>query len=257
MSMKMIVLAVLLSIVQAPPPVPRQASGKPAHSGSCLKQNSDTKQSIANHVPLIHEQAAVPTEHNGSEPRSKNENQQPIGIGQIPPVSVKRDVFDVLALVFTGALLVVGSIGVYKAHQTLKAIKRQGVSLRRQTTHLKNSVTMARRAAKAASENAKAALLATNSAINVTRARFYISLDGSIGGFTDSRIPIIRHDIFVLNKGESPGELISTYIDSIAASVGDIPAEPVFEAGKIKFAQGWLLKDDKWQIGHAVLTKEE
>jgi hypothetical protein len=53
-------------------------------------------------------------------------------------------------------LLLAGIAGICVAIRTLKAIERQGLSMRRQTTHLRNSVIQARNAARAAKRSADA-----------------------------------------------------------------------------------------------------
>jgi hypothetical protein len=56
-----------------------------------------------------------------------------VSINKFPPVSVGRDWIDYVALFLTIALVSIGSLGVWAANRTLKAIEQQVVEMKAQT----------------------------------------------------------------------------------------------------------------------------
>jgi len=78
--------------------------------------------------------------------------QQSINVGSLPTITLHAGWRDNLALFFTGALAVVGFIGIIVAVCTLLYIKRQATLMERQTTILKDSVVAAKASAKAAND---------------------------------------------------------------------------------------------------------
>ena len=54
--------------------------------------------------------------------------------------------WDKAYVLLTAVLVIIGTVGAALAVKTLRAIRRQGVSMRRQTTILRNSVAVAKAA---------------------------------------------------------------------------------------------------------------
>jgi hypothetical protein len=195
--MKLLVAIVMLAIVQTAPPVPRKTADDAAGTRHEVKTQTQAQQR-----PAALAQGAPQT----------NATQE------LPPVSVTKDWWDRFYVIFTGALVVVGGLGVFFAIKTLRTIERQARSMRYQTTHLKNAVVAAREQAKAAKTSADAALLNAQAVLNSERAWLFTEinrgemLDGSginmvvkNSGRTPARVLAIRHNsIIIPSTGELP-----------------------------------------------------
>ena len=145
-TMKPLLFAVLLSVMQAAPPVPRQTPNS-------TNQSTDKRQK----KPSQHQDpiAQMPTPKNLTEkpvgekattdnPASPN-TQQPIRVTELPTVSVTRDWMDKTSWAFGAILVGVGVVGVCAAYRTLRAIERQARIMRRQTAHIARQAVSMRR----------------------------------------------------------------------------------------------------------------
>jgi hypothetical protein len=177
--MNAMIITVLLTVMQAAPPMPRQAPDSTTHAANEIRKNPAANQTPSTQVPSSLNTTDSKTNQNtGNQPSPENAIHS-IRVSELPAVSVSRDWIDILAILFTGILVIVGSLGVCAAYRTLKAIEtqvlemaqqravmrrqtrhiaRQARSMRYQTTHLKNAVIQARRAAKAAKLSADMAV---------------------------------------------------------------------------------------------------
>lgn len=126
--MKTIVLAMLFSVMQASPPIPREAADKAAQTTANIQSKGASNQEPSPHTP-----SSVKTDGNGpakadsSEPRSEDQGHD-IGISKLPPVTVnpsRRDLADWSYLAFSGLLVIVGGLQVWLLYGTLRAIQRQ------------------------------------------------------------------------------------------------------------------------------------
>jgi hypothetical protein len=165
--MKALLFAVLLSIIQAAPPVPRQAPDSANQRTDKRDKSASQHQNPIAPPPTQVTEKALSEKSTPNNPATPN-TQQPIRISELPPVSVTRDWMDKTGWAFGAILVVVGIVGVCAAYRTLKAIERQArimrsqtrhiarqaLSMRRQTTHLRNSVIQARKGARAAKASA-------------------------------------------------------------------------------------------------------
>jgi hypothetical protein len=127
--MKLLVLVVLLTLMQVSIPVPPKAADASVASS---KQVADD---------------------------AANANTKEIVVIREPPP--KPDYWYRAYVIFTGALVIIGAMGVLYAVKTLRAIQRQALSMRRQTTHLRRSAIYARRSAIEAKRSADQNELAT------------------------------------------------------------------------------------------------
>src|SRR5437667_10641716 len=144
--MKYIALAMLLTVMQAPSPVPRKAPNHPARASQTVKQHRQTDQKPAAQPSSgIETVSPNPYQQNGQSITAPNA-QESIRVRELPAVSVAKDWMDETAWAFSFALLIVGSFGVRAAFRTLKAIEKQADPMVQQ-------ITVARDAANAAKEN--------------------------------------------------------------------------------------------------------
>jgi hypothetical protein len=148
--MKLLALAVLLTVMQASPPVPRKATDNSTQATAQIKSNGT------------------------------DGNQQSVSISKLPTVTVaapKRDLADWGYWAFSGLLVIVGFLQVLLLWRTLRAIQRQADDMGRQvdlafgqlramheqitemsaqTDVLEKSVTVAQESANTARENFEA-----------------------------------------------------------------------------------------------------
>ena len=101
-----------------------------------------------------------------------------VNVRELPPVSVSKDWADWTLWLASGILAIVGVLGIGLAYKTLRAIERQGLSMRRQTTHLRRSVVQARRAARAAQVSADALINSERAWVLVQTASLVLEANG-------------------------------------------------------------------------------
>ena len=91
----------------------------------------------------------------------QEDNSKPVKVGELPPISIRKDQSDELAsnfnIIFSALLVAVGAFQAWFLYRTLGAMRRQADSMDDQAGLLKESVAAANSNAQAASENAVAA----------------------------------------------------------------------------------------------------
>src|ERR1700674_1771425 len=156
--MKYLILAVLLAVMQAPPPIPRQAADSAASAGQKVQKRTGNNQAPT--TPSKPPVGATPTpNHDGKGNEQGTDNaQNPEIVSKLPPVTVEpqREWIDRGILILHGFLVGVGFL------QWL-VLRRQARLMGKHAEHLENLVN-------AAGNNAKAALLNAQAVINSERA---------------------------------------------------------------------------------------
>src|SRR5438552_1388670 len=109
--MKYLALAVLVAVMQAPPPVPRKAADTDASSGHNVKHDADSHKAPAA-TPSMRPSGPHPDKNDRQEV-TKDDTQKPIRIADLPSVSIKSGWRDCLSLIFAGALVGIGTYGVF------------------------------------------------------------------------------------------------------------------------------------------------
>jgi hypothetical protein len=117
-------IAVLLTAMQTPAPVPRKGDGQ--HRASPSQSTKEQSQGDQTAPPKTGVQPVTtePQQHPSSTVSAEN-TQNPQRISELPPVSISRDWLDKVSVGFTLILVVVGCLGVRAAYRTLKAIEGQ------------------------------------------------------------------------------------------------------------------------------------
>ena len=190
--MNILFLAVLLTIMQATPPVPRQAPDTDTSSRNDVKNDGNTEQQPPAMGPPVSIQEPVssyqPKTNGGTiQPADK---QKSVRISELPTVSVANGWRENLALGFTALLVMAGIVGVCAAVKTLKAIRvqahemkqqrrtmrqqllqmqRQVSEMSAQTDVLERSVAVAQASADAANKGADAAEKSADALVNSER----------------------------------------------------------------------------------------
>jgi len=156
--MKVITLAVLLTIMQASPPIPRQTPDNSAQAAAQVKGNGTSSQ--AESLP-----APPPAKADGNGPAKTDSSEQhsadtpqTVGISKLPPVTInptKRDWADWAYWVFNFFLVAVGILQVILLCWTFRAVRhqarestRQRVTMRRQLTAMQGQLDQMENAGK-------------------------------------------------------------------------------------------------------------
>ena len=119
-----LILAMLLTVVQAAPPVPWQAPDNTARSSQNVTKNAKANQGPSKVPPAL--QGSAPTEPNqhGSQTPTDSNAKETIVIRELAPVPVK-DWWDRSYVIFTGLLVLVGIAASLLARHTLNTIQQQ------------------------------------------------------------------------------------------------------------------------------------
>jgi len=157
--MKLLIIAVVLAAVQAPPPIPSKTTDDATASRQKIQKlpRNDKAPSPGT--------VSVPSNENNRAERSKGDGtrvvdrDQPVRISEVPSVSVRRDWIDGLTLFFAGALVIVGAIGIRYAIRTLRAVERQAKANENQLSETQRSTDAAVKSANALMDGDRAWLL--------------------------------------------------------------------------------------------------
>jgi hypothetical protein len=116
------ILAVLLTVMQATPPVPRQAPDKPARTRNSVKQDSNKKQN----PPDVRMRLPTTAESNQPEGQEQcsHDTHETVIIRE-PAAVPQTDWWTHASVIATWLLVIIGGLGVCAALKTLKGIKRQ------------------------------------------------------------------------------------------------------------------------------------
>lgn len=234
--MTIIVLAVLLSVAQTTPPVPRQTADSPAYArqnSQTNAKNTQTPTTVA--MPTIPPNQTVRDQSDSSKHGDENTD-HPIIIGKLPTVTVsapRRDWADWGYWVFSLLLVGVGGLQVYLLWRTLGAIKRQA-------DKLDESVAIADKAAVAAKDGAKAALLNAKVVIKSERPWLIVEIK------QDPRFPTLC-TVVARNKGRTPAEMVDGLCGHEVHPVDFVPTEQMMGPFNAP-VQSLTMKDDSFEI---------
>jgi hypothetical protein len=89
--MKLLALTMLLTILQASPPVPRKTANNAAQARANINANSQNEQTpTRDSVTAVKTEANRPTQGNGDQ-KSDNNAEHTVGVSKLPPVSITKD----------------------------------------------------------------------------------------------------------------------------------------------------------------------
>lgn len=148
--MKIIMLAMLLAVMQASPPIPRQASDNPTSGGRTVKENGGKQDGQPHNFSPVHNQNQPVSAQGNTEKHGCDNADHTVGISKLPPVSVTRNWADWGYWLFSLFLVAVGAAQAGLLYKTLKAIQRQAETMEKQTGILEKSVKAAEESAAAA-----------------------------------------------------------------------------------------------------------
>lgn len=138
--MKLLLFTVLLSIIQAAAPIPRQApdSTNQRANKRDKKANQHQDQIAPTPTPKQLTEKAI-SENTATNKPASPDTEQSVRIRELPSVSVARDWMDRTAWAFGAILVVVGIVGVCAAYRTLRVIARQTTAIEKQAEAMINA----------------------------------------------------------------------------------------------------------------------
>ena len=262
--MKYLALAVLLAVIQTSAPVPKKAADPSNRAPQNVKNDSTDNQAPPQQPQTVVQPiTAKPDQNSGHSPAAEN-TQKPVVIRELPPVSVTKDWWDRIYIIFTGILIIVGIIGVRAAYKTLiaiqrqgdqmehqtNALRRQGVSMRRQTTILRKSATLMEGQL---NEMQKSREIENKTLILQYRPKIIIRNAKALQFSSELGKPWeCQFEFTVVNTGGSPAHIgVGTKIVLMSCIAHD--------AGNIDFKDGdtfWLKEPISLQAGAEVIIQE-
>jgi hypothetical protein len=124
-TMKLIVLAVVLAVVQTSPPVPRKASNNSAGTGNKVQDQSRTENNPTPPNAVVNgDMQGQPSNWDATKHDGDN-TEHSIRVRELPPVSIMKDWADWAVWIFSALLVIVGGLQVWLLRGTLRAIQRQ------------------------------------------------------------------------------------------------------------------------------------
>jgi hypothetical protein len=118
--MKIILLAMLLSVAQASAPIPRKAPDAATSDGHQTKNQTNGSQKPANSPPEIAGKKQPPTTDDHTNGQDNTNGEQPIKVSELPTVSVRGSEFNWQGLIANVLLFVVGGLQIWILLGTLK-----------------------------------------------------------------------------------------------------------------------------------------
>ena len=127
--MNLLLITVLLSIMQAAPPIPRQTPNNGNATGQSITKNAQQDKTPSLQSAPVPKIAAPAPDQNAGQSKQPDNAAQTVRVTKFPSVSVSRDWIDCLTVFFTGILVIVGIVGVRAALRTLGAIEKQTAAM--------------------------------------------------------------------------------------------------------------------------------
>jgi cell division septation protein DedD len=120
--------AVLLAVMQAAPPVPRQAPNSTARSGQNVTKNAKANQGPSKVPPALQNSAPPePNQHGSQTPTDANAKETIVVREPTPMPKPRKDWWDRAYVIFTGLLVLVGIAASLLARHTLNAIRQHSL----------------------------------------------------------------------------------------------------------------------------------
>jgi hypothetical protein len=131
-AMKYAVIAVLFTVMQASPPIPRQTPNNAAQTTTNIQSNATPNQTKSPPAPSPLKTDADGVAQSNSGQQGSEDGEHAVGISKLSPVSVTRDWADWGFWIFSLLLVVVGGLQVWLLLGTMRTIQRQTELLERQ-----------------------------------------------------------------------------------------------------------------------------
>lgn len=217
-TMKLLILAVLLSLAQAAPPAPRKTPDHSARSSQNVKREANGTQSRAASSTPVPDVAGANKDQNASSTPANANAQETIFITEAAAVPIQKDRWDKAYVILTGLLVIIGALGVRSAIRSLGLIERQARANEDTLAEIKASSEQTDRLIKHASEQAEAAQesldLSRDTAVRQLRA--YVCVASGIVRFKIPTVPVA--EIHIKNYGQTPAYDVRMWIGTAIAA---------------------------------------
>jgi len=217
-SMKFLVVAVLLAVIQTSPPVPRKAP----NSGTCTSQSiqshtDDKKTPTTTPTPSSEPTATSQADKKRSDVGATNTDHTVI-IREAIPVSVIKDWADYLAIFSSFLLFIIVAVGVCFAVKTLNAINDQAAAMKDQLTAMQAAGAQTDRQIALAEQNIKII-------VSKERARLRIEVDDLMLPKGVNPFSLISVKYRVRLYGPTAAIIVNTISDAIVSESQEPPNE--------------------------------
>jgi hypothetical protein len=138
--MKTLTLAMVVAIMQAVTPVPRQTANPSTGTHQTVENHAKSNNKEAKPSTPVIEAVSTRPNQNTDADNSHKKDETSVRISQLSRVSVTRDAIDYIGLILTFILLAVGFFGVRAAYRTLRAIESQAGIMRGQLETMQDQV---------------------------------------------------------------------------------------------------------------------
>jgi hypothetical protein len=137
--MRILVFAVLLSVVQTTAPIPRQTPDNPASTNGNVQEKTKDKDTPTNPTPPLVNQDQSKTPNGDAKQQGTHDAEHSVAVSKLPPVTVlptKRDWADWGYLAFSCLLVIVGALQIWLLQRQLRTIDRQTNIAEQQRTQM-------------------------------------------------------------------------------------------------------------------------
>jgi hypothetical protein len=226
--MKYLTLAVLLTVMQASPPVPRKTANTTASSSQHVKQNAENNQSPTQVQSPIQNKDAPQDQDKDHNPADAEVKQNIVIRECAPAPKPGTDNWYHAYVVFTGALVVIGAIGAGYAVKTLRAIERQAKANEDQLTEIQQSAEKTDRMiylTAQQAENSRAATEAAKESADAAKASV-IQTKASVDAVVSSERAWVVPEVQWFRKGrtKTAGNNTELLVSLICKNYGRVPA---------------------------------
>ncbi len=147
--MKLAALMVL-AVVQAATPTPRQTTNNPSSTGNGVERDAATKHDTPGNPTPIHNQVSTPPSLHSTQNKPSDEEARPVEIRSVPVISISKDW---PITIFTGLLVLITGFETYLLCRTLGAVNRQLVLSVKQTRAILAQTRATARSAQASEQS--------------------------------------------------------------------------------------------------------
>lgn len=210
-SMPLLILAVLLTVTQGAPPLPRKTADNQA--SQTAKHQHKTNADQNNATPSVASPASPPAPQSdgGANPAAPSNAEKPVTVAKLPAVTVSTDWWSKAGVILTGiyvlltsALVGVGIFGVRYARRSLRAIESQLTKMGEQVAEMQSAGKQTGAMIEQMKETAQ------------TELRAYVCLAEAVIEFRQERAPEVR--VSMQNFGKTPAHDLRWTSGSIIAA---------------------------------------
>ncbi len=196
--MNPLILAILLSVMQAPSPIPGKAANSSPHATQNVEtQAKDNHERSAPALPILKTKTS-PAPETESKAENPKDARQSVRVTELPSASVGDNGIDWRLWVFNGLLVIVGGLQVWLLFATLKTVNRQADIAKNQETQMIEAGKQTERIISQMNETTERQL------------RAYICVSTALLKFQSPDVPEVQ--VHLKNFGRTPAYDVSGWI---------------------------------------------